>query len=174
MYTHWQALFYIATNSLWTTSKPRQQKNGHSTGLINGIPGQSVHNGLTYERRLKQIKVATSALGTGCTPRGCSTRELTISISKKFTIWSGASRISILKPADLEVHGIGLFVNALGVHRCSQRRNMKALVIAEHDNRSIKAATLHTVTAAAHVGGDIHVLVAGDHAQEAAAASCRR
>ncbi|MGL1833799.1 electron transfer flavoprotein subunit alpha/FixB family protein [Rhodocyclaceae bacterium SMB388] len=38
---------------------------------------------------------------------------------------------------------------------------MTILVIAEHDNQSIKASTLNTVTAAAALGGDIHVLVAG-------------
>jgi electron transfer flavoprotein alpha subunit len=38
---------------------------------------------------------------------------------------------------------------------------MVALVIAEHDNGSIKGATLNTVTAAAQCGGDVHVLVAG-------------
>jgi electron transfer flavoprotein alpha subunit len=38
---------------------------------------------------------------------------------------------------------------------------MTALVIAEHDNASIKGATLNTVTAAAQCGGDVHVLVAG-------------
>ncbi|MCB1897560.1 MAG: FAD-binding protein, partial [Rhodocyclaceae bacterium] len=38
---------------------------------------------------------------------------------------------------------------------------MAILVIAEHDNASLKAATLNTVAAAAAVGGDIHVLVAG-------------
>lgn len=37
---------------------------------------------------------------------------------------------------------------------------MTALVIAEHDNQSIKAATLNTVTAAAQCGGEVHVLVA--------------
>jgi electron transfer flavoprotein alpha subunit len=48
---------------------------------------------------------------------------------------------------------------------------MTALVIAEHDNASIKPATLNTVTAAAQCGGDVHVLVAGHNA---AAASGRR
>jgi electron transfer flavoprotein alpha subunit len=43
------------------------------------------------------------------------------------------------------------------------------LVIAEHDNASVKAATLNTVAAAAKIGGDIHVLVAGSNAQAAAA-----
>jgi electron transfer flavoprotein alpha subunit len=38
---------------------------------------------------------------------------------------------------------------------------MPALVIAEHDNRHLKASTLHTVTAAAKAGGEVHVLVAG-------------
>ena len=38
---------------------------------------------------------------------------------------------------------------------------MAILVIAEHDNQSIKAATLNAVTAAAKLGGDIHLLVAG-------------
>jgi electron transfer flavoprotein alpha subunit len=45
---------------------------------------------------------------------------------------------------------------------------MTSLVIAEHDNASIKGATLNTVTAAAKCGGDVHVLVAGHNAGEAA------
>ena len=48
---------------------------------------------------------------------------------------------------------------------------MTALVIAEHDNASIKSATLNTVTAAAACGGDVHVLVAGQNAAEAAKAA---
>ena len=48
---------------------------------------------------------------------------------------------------------------------------MTALVIAEHDNASIKPATLNTVTAAAACGGDVHVLVAGHNAAEAAKAA---
>ena len=47
---------------------------------------------------------------------------------------------------------------------------MTALVIAEHDNASIKGATLNTVTAALACGGDVHVLVAGHNAAEAAKA----
>jgi electron transfer flavoprotein alpha subunit len=50
---------------------------------------------------------------------------------------------------------------------------MTALVIAEHDNASIKAATLNTVTAAAACGGDVHVLVAGEGAAAAAAAAAQ-
>ena len=38
---------------------------------------------------------------------------------------------------------------------------MTSLVLAEHDNATLKAATLSAVTAAQQVGGDIHVLVAG-------------
>ena len=50
---------------------------------------------------------------------------------------------------------------------------MSSLVIAEHDNASIKPATLNTVTAAAQCGGDIHVLVAGKGAEAAAAAAAK-
>ncbi|MEZ7827925.1 MAG: FAD-binding protein [Brachymonas denitrificans] len=50
---------------------------------------------------------------------------------------------------------------------------MTALVIAEHDNASIKAATLNTVTAAAQCGGDVHVLVAGSNAAAAAQAAAQ-
>jgi electron transfer flavoprotein alpha subunit len=45
---------------------------------------------------------------------------------------------------------------------------MASLVIAEHDNQSIKGATLNTVTAALACGGDVHVLVAGHNASAAA------
>lgn len=45
---------------------------------------------------------------------------------------------------------------------------MSILVIAEHDNTSLKAATLNTVTAAAEIGGDIEVLVAGKDCAAAA------
>ncbi|WPN44796.1 MULTISPECIES: electron transfer flavoprotein subunit alpha/FixB family protein [unclassified Pseudomonas] len=38
---------------------------------------------------------------------------------------------------------------------------MAILVIAEHDNNTLATATLNTVAAAAEIGGDIHVLVAG-------------
>ena len=48
---------------------------------------------------------------------------------------------------------------------------MTALVIAEHDNASIRPATLNTVTAALQCGGDVHVLVAGENAGAAAAAA---
>jgi electron transfer flavoprotein alpha subunit len=50
---------------------------------------------------------------------------------------------------------------------------MTALVIAEHDNASIKGATFNTVTAALQCGGDVHVLVAGSKAGAAAAAAAQ-
>ncbi|HWH84360.1 MAG TPA: electron transfer flavoprotein subunit alpha/FixB family protein, partial [Burkholderiaceae bacterium] len=48
---------------------------------------------------------------------------------------------------------------------------MTTLVIAEHDNQSVKGATLNTVTAALKCGGDVHVLVAGANAGAAAQAA---
>ena len=50
---------------------------------------------------------------------------------------------------------------------------MTSLVIAEHDNASIKGATLNTVTAAAAIGAEVHVLVAGHNAAAAAAAAAQ-
>jgi electron transfer flavoprotein alpha subunit len=50
---------------------------------------------------------------------------------------------------------------------------MTTLVIAEHDNATLKGATLNTVTAALACGGDVHVLVAGANAGAAAAAAAQ-
>jgi len=50
---------------------------------------------------------------------------------------------------------------------------MTVLVIAEHDNASVKAATLNTVAAAQKIGGDLHVLIAGHNAQGAADAAAK-
>jgi electron transfer flavoprotein alpha subunit len=50
---------------------------------------------------------------------------------------------------------------------------MTALVIAEHDNASLKGSTLNTITAAAQCGGDVHVLVAGHNAGGAAEAASK-
>ncbi len=50
---------------------------------------------------------------------------------------------------------------------------MTALVIAEHDNASLKASTLNTVTAASQCAADIHVLIAGHHCDAAAAAAAQ-
>jgi electron transfer flavoprotein alpha subunit len=51
--------------------------------------------------------------------------------------------------------------------------NLVNLVIAEHDNASIKAATLNAIAAAQKIGGDVHVLVAGHDAQAAADAAAK-
>ncbi|MDB5964453.1 MAG: electron transfer flavoprotein subunit alpha/FixB family protein [Polaromonas sp.] len=48
-----------------------------------------------------------------------------------------------------------------------------SLVVAEHDNLTIKPATLNTVTAAAQCGGEVHVLVAGKGADAAATAAAQ-
>lgn len=45
---------------------------------------------------------------------------------------------------------------------------MSILVIAEHDNKALNAATLNVVAAAQKIGGDITVLVAGSNAQAVA------
>lgn len=45
---------------------------------------------------------------------------------------------------------------------------MSMLIVAEHDNASLKAATLNTVTAATQIGGDIHMLIAGVDCQAVA------
>lgn len=50
---------------------------------------------------------------------------------------------------------------------------MTILVIAEHDNVNLKAPTLNTVAAAAKIGGDIHVLVAGANCAAVADAAAK-
>jgi electron transfer flavoprotein alpha subunit len=50
---------------------------------------------------------------------------------------------------------------------------MTVLLIAEHDNASIKDATHKALTAAAQMGGDVHVLVAGHKADGAAKAAAQ-
>jgi electron transfer flavoprotein alpha subunit len=54
---------------------------------------------------------------------------------------------------------------------------MAVLVIAEHDNRALKAATLHAMTAACEIaaaaGGDAHLLVAGKDCRGVAEAAAR-
>lgn len=45
---------------------------------------------------------------------------------------------------------------------------MSILVIAEHDNKTLNQVTLKAVAAAAEIGGDIHILVAGLNAQSVA------
>jgi electron transfer flavoprotein alpha subunit len=50
---------------------------------------------------------------------------------------------------------------------------MSILVIAEHDNQSLKGATLNTVAAAVKIGGDVHVLVAGSGCAAVAEAAAK-
>ncbi|MBF5094143.1 electron transfer flavoprotein subunit alpha/FixB family protein [Azospirillum sp. INR13] len=50
---------------------------------------------------------------------------------------------------------------------------MTILILAEHDNAILKPATLNAVTAAAKIGGDIHVLVAGKGTQGVAEAASK-
>ena len=46
---------------------------------------------------------------------------------------------------------------------------MAVLILAEHDNKSLKAATLNTIAAATKLSGDVDVLVAGEGCADAAA-----
>jgi electron transfer flavoprotein alpha subunit len=50
---------------------------------------------------------------------------------------------------------------------------MSILVVAEHDNTSIKSVTLNTVAAASAIGGDIAILVAGSNCAGAAEAAAK-
>jgi len=50
---------------------------------------------------------------------------------------------------------------------------MAIIVIADHDNANLFGATLNTVAAAQAIGGDIHVLVAGQNAQPVADAAAK-
>ena len=48
---------------------------------------------------------------------------------------------------------------------------MSILILADHDDGQLAAATLNTVTAAREIGGDIHILVAGDASGNVASAA---
>ena len=50
---------------------------------------------------------------------------------------------------------------------------MSVLVIAEHDQNNVKVQTQVAVAAAKAIGGDIHVLVAGQNCQGAADAAAK-
>src|SRR4051812_27062946 len=50
---------------------------------------------------------------------------------------------------------------------------MAVLVLAEHDNKSLRKATLNTVAAAQKIGGEVHVLVAGHQAAAVAKAAAQ-
>jgi electron transfer flavoprotein alpha subunit len=50
---------------------------------------------------------------------------------------------------------------------------MSILVVAEHENSKIKAATLNTIAAGVAIGGDIHILVAGQNCAAAGEAASK-
>src|ERR1700752_842205 len=50
---------------------------------------------------------------------------------------------------------------------------MTTLLIAEHDNASIKDSTNKALTAAGALGGEVHVLIAGENAKSAADAAAK-
>ncbi|MBL6935563.1 MAG: electron transfer flavoprotein subunit alpha/FixB family protein [Alphaproteobacteria bacterium] len=50
---------------------------------------------------------------------------------------------------------------------------MAVLILAEHDHATIRPATLHTVTAAAQLGGEVTILVAGENCGAAAEAAAK-
>src|SRR3954465_14549487 len=50
---------------------------------------------------------------------------------------------------------------------------MTTLLLAEHDNKSLKEATNKALTAAKQMGGDVHILIAGKDAKAAAAAAAK-
>ena len=50
---------------------------------------------------------------------------------------------------------------------------MTALIIAEHDNEVLKSSVLNTVAAAAKLGSEVHVLVAGNDCQSVADAAAK-
>ncbi len=50
---------------------------------------------------------------------------------------------------------------------------MSILVVAEHDNAALSPSTLHTVTAAQAIGGDVHMLVAGANCASVAEAAAK-
>src|SRR5437016_8952346 len=58
---------------------------------------------------------------------------------------------------------------AVGDDRSDHRSTaMTTLLLAEHDNKSLKDATAKALTAAKALGGDVHVLVAGKDARSVA------
>src|SRR5690348_2169739 len=50
---------------------------------------------------------------------------------------------------------------------------MTTLLVAEHDNKTVKDATLKALTAAKAMGGDVHILVAGKDCKAAADAAAK-
>jgi electron transfer flavoprotein alpha subunit len=50
---------------------------------------------------------------------------------------------------------------------------MTTLLLAEHDNKSLKDATAKALTAAKQLGGDVHILIAGQNCKPAAEAAAK-
>src|SRR3954454_24297861 len=50
---------------------------------------------------------------------------------------------------------------------------MTTLLLAEHDNKSLKDATAKALSAAKQLGGDVHILVAGQNCKPAAEAAAK-
>ncbi len=50
---------------------------------------------------------------------------------------------------------------------------MTILLVAEHDNETLSDQTNKALTAATEIGGDVHVLVAGNNARSAAEAAAK-
>src|ERR1700710_2966336 len=50
---------------------------------------------------------------------------------------------------------------------------MAILVVAEHDNKQLKTGVANTIAAAAQLGGEVSVLVAGSGCADAAAAAAK-
>lgn len=55
----------------------------------------------------------------------------------------------------------------------AKEKKMTILVLAEHDNKELKPATLNAIGAAAKIGGEIHVLVAGKDVANVAAGAAK-
>lgn len=80
------------------------------------------------------------------------------------------------RSAGIKVKSVAELVEKLKTkRRCFELESMimTILVIAEHDNKVLAPATLNTVAAAAKIGGDIHVLVAGADASAVADAAAK-
>ena len=89
-----------------------------------------------------------------------------------------APRLSTVKVVEPPKRKAGVKVaDVEGAGRQAAQRSegdlMAVLVVAEHDNKTVKKATLNTVAAAQKIGGEIHVLVAGHQAGEAAKAAAQ-
>ena len=91
---------------------------------------------------------------------------------------STASTVKTLKVEAPAARSAGIKVKSVAelVEKLEERGEgnlMAILVIAEHNNAALAAATLNTVAAAKAIGGDIHVLVAGQNVAAVAEAAAK-